>query len=239
MDNVQTETIRNNIDKVLDRIQKTAGAAGRDPENISLIAVTKKKSAAIVKALVEYGIKDIGESYLKEALFKIDLLKDYDINWHMIGTIQRGKEKEISAKFSEVHSLDNKKIAHQLNKYANIYDRKLPVYLEFNVSGEQTKHGWGAWSEDLWPDLLPEIEEMLGFSNLEIRGLMTMAPYSNNPEDARPYFKRLRELRDYLSLQFPAEDFRELSMGMSGDYEVAIQEGATVLRIGSALVGPR
>jgi pyridoxal phosphate enzyme (YggS family) len=239
MDDKQTESIGNNIEKVLDRIQKTAAAAGRDPENISLIAVTKQKSAAVIKTLAEFGIKDIGESYLKEALFKIELLKDFGIQWHMIGNIQRGKEKEIAAKFSEVHSLDSTKIAFNLNKYARMNQRDLPVYLEFNISGEETKQGWEAWRDDQWAGLLPEIEEVLDLSNLKVRGLMTMAPYSSDSQAARPYFKRLRELRDYLSREFPAEDFRELSMGMSGDFEVAIQEGATVLRIGSALVGSR
>lgn len=239
MDDRQNESIRNNIDKVLNRIQKTAAGAGRDPENITLIAVTKQKSAAVIKTLAEFGIKDIGESYLKEALFKIELLKDLEIAWHMIGNIQRGKEKEIAAKFSEVHSLDSTKIAFNLNKFARMNQRDLPVYLEFNISGEETKQGWEAWQDDQWAGLLPEIEEVLDLTNLKVKGLMTMAPYSNDSQAARPYFKRLRKLRDYLSRQFPAEDFHELSMGMSGDFEVAIQEGATVLRIGSALVGSR
>jgi len=239
MDHEQTENLQKNIEIVLDKIQKTAASAGRDPEEISLIAVTKQKSAAVVKKLADFGIKRIGESYLKEALFKIDLLKDFGIEWHMIGSIQKGKEKDIAAKFSEVHSVEKLKTALNLNKYARFNQRVLPVYLEFNISGEETKHGWNAWAENQWPGLLSEIEEIIDLSNIKVKGLMTMAPYFSDPQAARPYFKRLRELREYLSRHIQESDLSELSMGMSGDFEVAIQEGATVLRIGSALVGPR
>lgn len=239
MDTNQTEFIRQNIEVVLERIQNSAKTAGRDPKNITLLAVTKKKPASVVKILSDFGIKRIAESYLKEALFKIDLLKEFNIEWHMIGAIQHGKEKEIAAKFTEVHSLESTKTANKLDKYAKLNDRTLPVYLEFNVSGEETKHGWGAWNEKQWAELIPELSEIFDLSNIKVKGLMTMAPYSNNPQDARPYFQRLRQLRDYLAREFPRSNLNCLSMGMSGDYEVAIEEGATVLRIGSALVGPR
>jgi len=239
MDTNQTEFIRQNIEVVLERIQNSAKTAGRDPKNITLLAVTKKKPASVVKILSDFGIKRIAESYLKEALFKIDLLKEFNIEWHMIGAIQQGKEKEIAAKFTEVHSLESTKTANKLDKYAKLYERTLPVYLEFNVSGEETKHGWGAWNEKQWAGLIPELSEIFDLSNIKVKGLMTMAPYSNNPQDARPYFQRLRQLRDYLAREFPRSNLNCLSMGMSGDYEVAIEEGATVLRIGSALVGPR
>ena len=239
MDTNQTEFIRQNIEVVLERIQNSAKTAGRDPKNITLLAVTKQKPASVVKILSDFGIKRIAESYLKEALFKIDLLKEFNIEWHMIGAIQQGKEKEIAAKFTEVHSLESTKTANKLDKYAKLNERTLPVYLEFNVSGEETKHGWGAWNEKQWAGLIPEMSEIFDLSNIKVKGLMTMAPYSNNPQDARPYFQRLRQLRDYLAREFPRSNLNCLSMGMSGDYEVAIEEGATALRIGSALVGPR
>jgi len=239
MDNDQTEIIRQNIEVVLERIDISAKTAGRDPKNITLVAVTKQKPASVVKILSDFGIKRIAESYLKEALFKIELLKDLNIEWHMIGAIQHGKEKEIAAKFTEVHSLESTKTANKLDKYAKLYERTLPVYLEFNISGEETKHGLGAWNENQWSGLIPEVSEILDLSNIVVKGLMTMAPYSNNPQNARPYFQRLRQLRDYLSREFPGLNLNGLSMGMSGDYEVAIEEGATVLRIGSALVGHR
>lgn len=239
MINEQNKNIRNNIEVVLEKIQNSAKAAGRDPAQIALIAVTKQKPADVVKTLVELGITRIGESYLKEASFKIDLLKEFQIEWHMIGSIQQGKEKEIARKFAEVHSVESIKTAISLDKYANIYERILPIYLEFNVSGEETKHGWNAWNESLWKALLPDLDEVLNLSYIRVKGLMTMAPYSIDPQNARPYFSRLRRLRDYLSKEFPNSNLEELSMGMSGDFETAIEEGATILRIGSALVGPR
>lgn len=235
----QKETIWHNINNVFGRIETSAKKAGRNPETIDLIAVTKQKPAVVVKILAEYGIKQIGESYLKEALFKMDLLKDFQIDWHMIGTIQDGKEKEIAARFDEVHSVGSKDTALKLSEYAIYFERHLPLFLEYNVSGEETKHGWKAWNQDRWPELIPDLEEILSLPNIEVKGLMTMAPYSEDPQRARPYFKKLRKLRDYLSRQFPAANLYDLSMGMSGDFEVAIEEGATVLRIGSALVGPR
>ena len=239
MENEQTVSIRLNIESVLEKIHNSAKTAGRDPDRIKLIAVTKQKPAVVVKNLAELGITRIGESYIKEALFKMDLLKEFEIEWHMIGAIQKGKEKDIAANFAEVHSVDSKKTAINLNKFAKLNERKLPVYLEFNVSGEKSKHGWDSWMDDQWDGLLTEMNEILDFSNLDVKGLMTMAPYDNDPQRARPYFQRLRKLQAYLTREIPASNLADLSMGMSGDFEVAIEEGATVLRIGSALVGPR
>jgi len=113
------------------------------------------------------------------------------------------------------------------------------VLLEFNVGGEETKYGWPAWEETRWPDLLPEIGQILHFSHLSVRGLMTMPPYFEQAELSRPYFQRLRRLRDYLTTQFPEGDWRELSMGTSADFEAAVQEGATYVRIGQAILGSR
>jgi len=231
--------IRERIEQIQERIDKAARKTGRNPAEIELIAVTKEKSAAVVKSLSENGISKIGESYLSEALFKINILADYKLEWHMIGNIQRGKETQIALNFAEVHSVGRLQIAKTLNKKAKQFNRILPVYLEFNVSGEDTKHGWNAWNEGQWEKILPELDLILDFHSLAVKGLMTMAPYSVNPEAARPYFRTLRKLRDYLSRSYPAANFNGLSMGMSGDFETAIEEGATVLRIGSALVGPR
>ncbi len=231
--------IRERIEQIQERIDKAARKSGRNPAEIELIAVTKEKSAAVVKTLSENGISKIGESYLSEALFKINILADYKLEWHMIGNIQRGKETQIALNFAEVHSVGRLQIAKTLNKKAKQFKRILPVYLEFNVSGEDTKHGWNAWNESQWEQILPELDQILDFQSLAVKGLMTMAPYSVNPEAARPYFRKLRKLGDYLSRSYPAANLNGLSMGMSGDFETAIEEGATVLRIGSALVGPR
>ena len=235
----EAEHIRERIEQIQERIDKAAQRAGRNPAEIELIAVTKEKSAAVVKSLSENGITKIGESYLREALFKIKILSDYKLEWHMIGNIQHGKETQIALNFAEVHSVDRLQIAETLNKKAKQFDRILPVYLEFNVSGEDTKHGWSAWKESQWEQLLPVLDRVMDFPSLEIKGLMTMAPYSVNPEDARPIFQKLRKLGNYLSRNYPAANLNGLSMGMSGDFETAIEEGATVLRIGAALVGHR
>ena len=239
MDDAQDFIIKENIDKVKARISQAAKRSGRDEREISLVAVTKQKPAAVIKELVENGVRKIGESYLQEAVFKIDLLEKYDIEWHMIGNIQQGKEKNVARLFQVVHSVGTKKTAQELNKYAAVNDIKLPVYLELNVSGESTKHGWQVKDDQMLKKILPEFEEILDYSSLTVLGLMTMAPYSINPDDARPYFKRMRKIRDNLASTVTCSSITDLSMGMSGDFEVAIEEGATVVRIGSALVGLR
>lgn len=239
MDNDLQITIQSNIEHVSERISLAARRAGRDPESIGLVAVTKQKSAVVVKTLLDCGIHRIGESYLKEALFKIDLLKDYPVEWHMIGNIQSGKEKKIIKAFDLVHSVGSLETAQELSKYAERSQKDMPIYLELNVSGEDSKGGWAAANQERWEELLPDLEQILDLPGILPQGLMTMAPYSDNPEDARPYFRKLREIRDYLGSTLQIGEISGLSMGMSGDFEVAIEEGATILRIGSALVGPR
>lgn len=239
MEKDQKTAILNNINMVKERIRSAAEKVGRKPEEIELVAVTKKKNAMVVKTLAENGVQNIGESYLQEAAFKIDLLKDLQIEWHMIGPVQSGKEKNIADKFSVVHSVDRIEVARKLNSAADKYGRILPVYLEFNVSGEATKHGWNAWDKVQWKAILDELAEIDEFNSLKPLGLMTMAPYDSNPEAARPYFRKLKELRDFLNERMPGSGLVGLSMGMSVDFEVAIEEGATIVRIGSALVGPR
>ena len=235
----EISAIQRNIEAVRDRIEHAAVSAGRDSSGIELIAVTKEKPAVIVKTLSDCGIRKIGESYLKEAIFKIGLLVDYPIEWHMIGTIQSGKANQILQYFDQVHSVDSVGLARELNTKNIKSGKKLPIYLECNVSGETTKHGWRAWKDSQWELLLPEMEEILNMESLDVKGLMTMAPYSEDPEESRPYFIKLRRLLEYLDKRYPNQGFFGLSMGMSGDFEVAIQEGASTVRIGTALVGQR
>lgn len=216
-----------------------AKRSGRDDTEIDLVAVTKQKSAAVVKALVDNGVHKIGESYVQEANFKMDLLPDPDIEWHMIGNIQRGKEKLIASLFQIVHSVGSKRTARELNLAAASLDKVLPIYIELNVSGESTKYGWQMKDDEKLAGLLSELEEIADYSHLNLIGLMTMAPYSTDPEMSRPFFRRMRAVRDFLKKSLPGSQITELSMGMSGDFEVAIEEGATILRIGSALVGHR
>lgn len=239
MDEYSNEDIGRNLEKVKNKIVKIASQAGRDPDSIKLVVVTKTKSAVIIKRLAENGVQQIGESYLDEASFKIDLLDDLDLEWHMIGHIQSGKARKTAYLFDYVHSLDRLSLAEKLDRGAEEAGKILPVFIECNVSGEKTKHGWEAWEEKDWGSLAAELEPVLNLDNLKIKGLMTMAPYFEDPEKARPMFNRLARLAEFLDTYFGKEIFSELSMGMSADYQVAIEEGATYLRIGSEIVGPR
>ena len=156
----------------------------------------------------------------------------------MIGHVQSRKAKMVAGKFKLVHSVDRLKLADQLNKFAAEAGEKLPILLQFNVSGEQTKFGWEASNQTAWDQLLPDVEAILQREFLQVHGLMTLAPFSPNPESARQFFVRLRQLRDYFAACYPDQHWVELSMGMSGDYQVAVQEGATIVRIGTAILGP-
>jgi pyridoxal phosphate enzyme (YggS family) len=138
-----------------------------------------------------------------------------------------------------LHSLDRLKLARKLESHATEAEKKLPVLLQFNVSGEETKSGWQAVDEAAWPALLPEIEQVLACQHLDVQGLMTMAPYSLEAEPSRPVFVRLRKLRDFLAGRFPEGSWDQLSMGMSADFEVGVQEGATLVRVGTAILGSR
>jgi pyridoxal phosphate enzyme (YggS family) len=157
----------------------------------------------------------------------------------MIGHVQSRKAELVCNNFDYVHSLDSLKLAVRYNRHAGVLSRKLPVLLQFNVSGEESKSGWDAWTELQWDQLIPEMEKILTLENIQVRGIMTMPPYAEDPEEVRPYFRRLVQLRNFLYSRFHHLDWNELSMGMSGDFEVAIQEGATWVRIGQAILGPR
>jgi pyridoxal phosphate enzyme (YggS family) len=141
--------------------------------------------------------------------------------------------------FALLHSLDSLKLAQRLDRFAAERDRVLPVLLEFNVGGEESKSGWDASEEAHWDAWMPEIADLLNLPHVHVHGLMTMPPLGTNPEDARPFFRRLRRLRDHLATQFPDADWHELSMGTSADYIVAVEEGATLVRVGTAIVGAR
>jgi pyridoxal phosphate enzyme (YggS family) len=161
------------------------------------------------------------------------------VEWHMIGHVQSRKAQMVAENFAWVHSLDSLKLARRLDRFAAEAGRRLPVLLECNVSGEATKFGWPAWDENRWPELLPALGEVAELPNLELRGLMTMAPFFDQPEAARPYFQRLKRLQGFLAEALPRVQLTELSMGMSGDFIAAIQEGATLVRVGTAILGSR
>ncbi len=232
--------IADRYNQILENIARTAASAGRKPEEVKLVVVTKGHPLEIAKEVVAAGALDLGENYPEKALTKIAGFSDETgVKWHMIGHVQSRKARLVCENFTLLHSLDSLKLANRLNRFCEELGRTLPALLECNVSGEASKHGFPALEESRWPELIETLAPMLELPHLEVRGLMTMAPWGQAPEQARPHFRRLRRLRDFLAQQFPQTNWDELSMGMSDDYEVAIQEGATLVRLGTAILGRR
>jgi pyridoxal phosphate enzyme (YggS family) len=233
-------SIRERYEKVLDTISVSAHKGRRTPESARLVVVTKLQHPEIIQAAIEAGAKMLGENYAEEAADKIAVLgPQTGVEWHMIGHIQSRKTPLVAQHFALVHSLDSLKLAQRLNRSAAELGRTLPILLEFNVSGEKSKHGWEASDESMWKNLLNDANAITVLPNLNVRGLMTMPPLSTDPEAARTYFRKLRRLRDFLSDRVPQAEWMELSMGTSADYAVAVEEGATLVRIGQAILGPR
>ena len=233
-------SIRERYEKVLDTIAAAARKVGRTPESTRLVVVTKLQPPDVIQAAIEAGAHILGENYADEAAEKISVLKPQSaVEWHMIGHVQSRKASLVARHFALVHSLDSQRLAQRLNRSAAELGLTLPVLLEFNVSGEKSKHGWEAADDSMWPDLLTDVNSIAILPNLKVRGLMTMPPLSTDPEAARIYFRQLRRLRDFLSKRVPQVDWSELSMGTSADFTVAVEEGATLVRIGQAILGPR
>ncbi|MBU2610042.1 MAG: YggS family pyridoxal phosphate-dependent enzyme [Chloroflexi bacterium] len=233
-------SIRERYQRVLGQITAAAARSGRDPQDVRLVVVTKAQPLGIVRAAAAAGVRIFAENYAEEAVAKIAALKnEFEVEWHMIGHVQSRKADLVAGHFSMLHSLDSLKLAARLERFLGQSGKILPVLLEVNVSREESKYGWPAWDETRWVDLLPEVGQILQLPHLEVRGLMTMPPYFADAELVRPYFQRLRRLRDFLAAQFPQADWRELSMGTSLDFEVAVQEGATYVRVGQAILGSR
>ncbi len=194
----------------------------------------------VVRAALQAGARIFGENYPNESVNKILALPPQSgVEWHMIGHVQSRKARLVIEHFDLLHSLDSVKLAERLDRIAEEAGRVLPVLLEFNVGGETSKYGWPAAEAAQQKALLPEVESILGLPHLEVRGLMTMPPLETDPEQARVYFRKLREIRDRLEKRYPQIGWRELSMGTSMDFETAIQEGATMVRIGTAILGSR
>jgi hypothetical protein len=236
----QSAAISENLDRVSERIHLTARSVGRDGDQVRLIVVTKGHPFETVEQAIKAGATDLGENYVEESLPKIARVNlEAGLKWHMIGHVQSRKAKPVSENFDWVQTVDSLKLAKRLDRFARENERQIPFLLECNVSGEETKFGWTAWNELEWNELAEEFSPILELGNLNLKGLMTMAPFFNEPDKARPTFKRLRELRDFMAQKYPGHEWDELSMGMSGDYEVAIREGATMVRIGTAILGKR
>lgn len=232
--------IRENYNQVVERIYISARNAGRDPDEIRLVAVTKTRSVEVIKYVIDAGATNLGENYVEEAIPKIQtLINNQTIRWHMIGHVQSRKAQNVCEYFHYVHSLDSVKLAERLSRFAVMLNKLLPVWMEFNVSGEASKSGWDITNTENWEKILPDIEKIVALPNINILGMMTIPPYSMDPETSRPHYRRLREFREYVIDHFQYKDFNELSMGMSSDFEVAIQEGSTCVRIGQAILGSR
>jgi len=233
--------LEHNLRSVQERIAAAAARVGRDPAEITLVAVTKTQSPTIIRAAYQLGLREFGENRVEEAETKQPELPD-DIAWHMIGHVQSRKAGRVASLFKVVHSVDSIKLARRLDRACEGRIYPLPVLLECNVSGEEAKYGFAAdrWEQDdvrrsaLWS----AVDEMVALPNLVVQGLMTMAPIVADPEQARPVFIRLRRLRDALAKNFDRADWSQLSMGMTDDFEVAVEEGATMIRVGRAIFDP-
>jgi pyridoxal phosphate enzyme (YggS family) len=227
--------ISENLVQVKRCIIEAAKRARRDPSGVRLLAVTKEQSDATVAKGIQAGMTLLGENKVQEASGKIEAFgRKNGLEWHFIGRLQKNKVKFIFDLFDLIHSVDSLALAEAIHKKAQKIGSCMPILLQVNISGEKSKLGIDPL------DLPREIRKFAKLEGVKISGLMTIPPFDRNPETSRPYYARLRELRDTCSsLNIPRIYLDELSMGMSNDYEVAIEEGATLVRVGTGLFGPR
>lgn len=215
--------IRANLGRVQEAVARACARAGRSPDHVLLIAVSKTMEAERIRLAIEAGVAALGENRVQEAKEKIAVL-GHPVPWHLIGSLQTNKARDAARLFDWIHSVDRLELARELSRRAG--DRVLNVLLQVNLGDEPQKGG-------IAPAEVKRLaESVAGLPGLRVRGLMAIPPVAENPEDTRPHFRRLRELRDELG-------FEHCSMGMSADYEVAIEEGATMVRVGTAIFGPR
>lgn len=223
--------IAENVRNIRQRIASACQRVGRSPEEITLIAVTKTFSTEHIREAVSAGLYDIGENYVQELRRKREHLRDEPIRWHLVGHLQSNKIKYIADWIHLIHALDSLHLGQELSTWGARTGRTINVLVEVNTTGEASKFGV---SVDATPDLL---RQLLQLPNLNVQGLMTIGPFLPDPEESRPAFRSMRELRD--SFQSKGSHIPHLSMGMTNDFEVAIEEGATMVRIGTAIFGTR
>lgn len=228
---MQPSAIARNLEAVRARLAAAARSANRDPASIQLVAVSKRKPVEAIRAAYEAGQRDFGENYSQELVAKAaELAEREEIRWHHIGHVQRNKVKQLLPHVHLLHAVDRAKLVAELDKRAHTAERRVPVLVQVNIAGEDTKSGCA-------PDQLGALLSTLRQAErVRAVGLMTMPPYLEDPEQVRPVFRRLRELRDEHG---GVAELPELSMGMSHDYAVAIEEGATIVRVGTAIFGAR
>lgn len=227
-------SIAQNLLEINNRVRAACSRTGRDAAEVSIIGVTKMVSLDRIREGIEAGVKILGENYVQEAVKKIRVLSDLRISWHFIGHLQSNKAKVALESFDFIHTVDRESLALELNRLAHKRGKRVPILIQVNTGYEGSKSG-------LAPEELSTFFERLStLDGLEIRGLMALPPYYDDPEKIRPHFRYLRELLQRLRRQaVRPEELSELSMGMSHDFEVAIEEGATMIRIGTALFGIR
>ena len=222
--------ISNNLAAIRERVKAAAERSGRQPNEVTLVAVTKYVGIDEIQALVDTGCQDLGESRPQDLWQKVEALPDRSIRWHMIGHLQRNKVRRTVPLAHLIHSGDSQRLLEAIDTVCQEHSTIAKVLLEVNISGDQSKHGFAPES------LMEYVTSLDQLKNLEVLGLMGMASFTGGIEQARSDFRRLRKLRDELQIRCPANvTLNELSMGMSGDFEVAIEEGATIVRVGSAL----
>ena len=233
-------TISQRLNKVNEAINDACARVRRNPNEVTLVTVSKRQPVEIIRAAYACGLRRFGENYAEEAVAKMDALADLpDIQWEMVGHIQSRKAKLIASRVVRVHSLERGKLARLLDQFRDPDLPPLQVLMEINISGEASKEGLLGDDPARWNDILPVVDEVVTYPRLKLTGLMTMPPLQVEMEANRAYFRRMRELQDYINAQRPDLNLHELSMGTSTDFPVAIEEGATIIRLGEAILGPR
>jgi pyridoxal phosphate enzyme (YggS family) len=229
--------IRDRYQEVMSQIAAASDRSGGHP--VQLVVVSKRQSVETIRAAIAAGVTKLGENYAEEAVEKMLALGKSTVEWHMIGHVQSRKAEIVAKHFKMIHSLDSIKLADRLERFCSQEFLSLPVLLEVNVSGEESKFGFAAWENSKWTELVPQFEHLVQLPHLMVCGLMIMPPYSDDPEFGRPYFRKTKQLRDYLAGELGDRFFTELSMGTSSDYRTAVEEGATFVRVGQAILGSR
>lgn len=227
-------SIKENIDSILERTAQAAKRSGRSFEDITVIGVSKTVDAQRAKEAVEGGLINLGENRVQELVKKYDELSDINVNWHLIGHLQKNKVKYIIDKVSLIHSVESLSLAEEINKRALQHNLVANILIELNIGGEESKFGL---SEESVYEFVKSMDQ---FENIKVLGLMTVAPYKENPEEVRWVFKKMKEIFDRISnMNLKNVDMKYLSMGMTNDFEIAIEEGANIIRIGTAIFGER
>lgn len=231
---IDKEQLSDRLSRVEEKINKYARSVGRSSDEIKMVAVSKSQPLQKIEYFLDRGVRLFGENRARELRRKNRKLQETDISWHFVGHLQRNKVKYLLRMKNclMIESLDSRRLAREIDKRAKKNDRIMPLLVQVNVGGEESKYGINP------EDTLSFIQEVSRLENIELKGLMTLPPYKENPEEVRPFFKQLCEIKDLVQKKGFAE-IKELSMGMSHDFHIAIEEGATIIRVGRALFGPR